>query len=50
MLCSEVAILISNVLEFPRHRVYNLDIACKIPFPINFAKTIERLVRNVCNI
>lgn len=50
MVCSEVAILVTNVLECPRHRVYDLDVACKISFPIDFTETIECLVRDVDNI
>lgn len=50
MVCSEVAISVSNVLECSCRRVYDLDIACKVSFPVDFAKPIECLVRNVCNI
>lgn len=49
-MCSEVAILVSNVLECPCRRVYDLDITCEISIPIDLAKTVECFVRNVCDI
>lgn len=50
MLGREIPVLRTNVLEHPRRRIDYLDIAGKVPLPIDSAKLAERLVRNICDI
>lgn len=45
--CSEVAESVSNVLELPSLIVQDLDIACKISFPIDLGKLVESFVCDI---
>lgn len=46
----EIPVPGTDVLELPCRRVDDLNIAGKVPLPVDFAKLTERLVRNVCDI
>lgn len=46
----EITILLPNILKLPSFGIQYLDVAGKIPFAVNFAKAIEVLVCNICDI
>lgn len=50
MFGGEIAILLPNILKFPSCGIQYLDVAGKISLAVNFAKAIEMLVCNICDI
>jgi hypothetical protein len=46
-MCSEVAVPVSNVFKLLCYRIHNLDIASKVPVPVDCAELIESLVRDL---
>lgn len=50
MLGCEVPVFGTNILELPRRRIDDLDVAGEVPISVDFAKLAEGLVCNVCDI
>lgn len=50
LLCSEIAVLSPNVLEFARGWIENLDVAREVLVAINLGKVAKSLIRNLGHI
>lgn len=50
MISGEIAILRTDVLEFSRSRVDDLNITRDIAIPVHLAKLIERLICNLAHV